>query len=225
MDKFKAYIPYIVIAILLLMYMSKCAKSENQLKKERDSWKYKEMMYANNRATLTHTIDSQGREITSQKALIVSKDQENEMLLIENKRLKNIRSEVKVVTDTRVDSIFVPFELNSIVTNTNDSTPPKKIFKVNNEWYGINGYVLHNGVMIDSISFKNELFVTIGEEKQGFMRKREVTVDIINASPYSSTSEVYNVIVKKRKKRWFETRAASFIVGGISTIFLLNKLR
>ena len=221
MNKFRTYIPYVVIVILLLMYMSKCARSENEVAKLNDTWRYKEMMYTNNRTTLLQEIDKQGREITTQENLIMTAEQEKEMLLIENKRLKSVKSEVKIITTTIIKEVYVPFETTIYDTISGDSAQP---FNKKDDWFMLSGMVLKKGIRIDSLEFKNKLSITIGEKSNGLFKKNTPVTEVTNDNPYTSVSEMYNVHIEKGPKKFYQTTAFKIGIGVAGGIFLTTRL-
>lgn len=222
-QKIKIYIPYIASVVMVLLYFQQCDSNNKERADIQKDWKYKEFMYENNAKSLIRDTTKKGLVITSQELLIVTKDTEKEMLLIENKRLKNIKSEVRVVTKTEIKDVLVPFEkvVHDTITNTDIM-----IFRVQDQWYGVSGRVLSNGVMIDSMSFTNELVVTIGERSNGMFKKKTPVVDIINKNPFSSTDEVYNVLIEKNPKKFWQKRGfqmgMSAVVGTVVGIQLMK---
>ena len=215
----KASVPYVLPVLMLFLYVQQCSSNKKAQKEIHNDYKLKEFMYQANERTLQRDTTRKGLIITSQEQLILTKDAEKEMLIIENKRLKNVKSEVRVLTKSEIVSKFIPYEVV-----VHDTIKLKKIFRVQNEWYGVSGKVLDNGVLIDSMSFKNELVVTIGEKKNGLFKKKIPVVDIINKNPYSSTDQVYNVVVEKNPKKFYQKRGfqigASLLVGSYFGIYL-----
>ena len=214
-QKIKPYIPYVASVLMIFLYLQQC----NDNNKERADWKYEKFMYKHNERTLVRDTTKKGKIITSQELLIVTKDTEKEMLLVENQRLKDIKSEVRVITKTKLKEVMIPYDKTDVSVG-------KKIFRVQDKWYGVSGKVLDSGVMIDSMSFKNELVVTIGEKKNGMFKKRTPVVDILNKNPYSSTDEVYNVVIEPNPKKFWQKRGfqmgMSAVVGTVVGIQLMK---
>ena len=166
------------------------------------------------------TINRQGKKITRQNQIILTRNQAIQQGLIENTRLKKIKSQVKIITRVKIDSIFIPFNDYDLFDDTWDeekliSVP--KPFKMLNEWYIIGGRIVKKGIEIDSIQFFNKMTITIGDKKlRGFkniLKRRIPTVEIVNESPYVSVEGLQNVVIKKRRKRWYETTAFKVMVG------------
>jgi hypothetical protein len=223
-EKLIKYLPYAIIIALALIYLQKCNTSNQEKADMYKAAKYAKDMSENNERTLTRTVNKQGERITSQEVLIATKETANELLLVENTRLKNIQSQVKVVTKTEIKNVYVPFSTDSTSVTNNDTIVRNKIFRVNNEWYGVSGKVLDKGIILDSISFKNKVTVVVGEQRNGLFKKNSLVVDVKNSSPYTSTAEVHNVVIVPNKKKWFETKGAAIGFGIVGGVLLSNQL-
>lgn len=220
-NKYLRYILVTIIFFLIIVNIRSCVQHKSEVKAIAKDTRYEELMYKHNISTLEKTVNKQGEEITSQKALVLTKDQEKEALLLENKRLKRIKSEVKVITKTTVKEVFVPYEVTVYDSASGDSAKP---FIKLDKWYGISGVVLKQGVRFDSVTFKNELVVTLGNERQGLLKKSIPTVDVTNKNPFSSTKEMYNVVIVPNKKKPYETRGAAFVAGAAAMLYAVIKL-
>ena len=166
------------------------------------------------------TIDRQGKKITRQNQIILTKTQAVQQGLIENTRLKKIKSQVKIITRIKIEKEFIPFNDYDLFDDTWDeekliSVP--KPFKMTNEWYWIGGKIVKKGIEIDSMQFFNRMTVTIGDEKlKGFkniFKRRIPTVEIVNESPYVSVEGLQNVVIKKKPKKWYQTTGFKVLVG------------
>ena len=78
---------------------------------------------------------------------------------------------------------------------------------------------------IDTIGFLSIPEITLGWERQGFLKKQKRTVFYTNENPYVTVVDMQNVIIEKPKK-WYQTDVAK-ITGGIVVFetlrFLLTK--
>ena len=177
------------------------------------------------------TINKQGKKITRQNQIILTKTQAVQQGLIENTRLKKIKSQVKIITKIKIEKEFIPFNDYDVFDDTwNEekviSVP--KPFKMTNEWYWIGGRIVKKGIEIDSIQFLNQMTITIGDKKlRGFkniLKRRIPTVEIVNESPYVSVEGLQNVVIKKRRKRWFQTTGFKMLVGFGIGVYTATKL-
>ena len=166
------------------------------------------------------TISRQGKKITRQTQIIVTNKQAIQQGLIENTRLKKIKSQVKIITRVKIEKEFIPFNDYDIFDDTWDEenliVVPKP-FGILNEWYWIGGKIVKKGIEIDSIQFFNRMTITIGDKRlKGFkniLKRRIPTVEIVNESPYVSVEGLQNVVIKKKPKKWFETTGFKVLVG------------
>lgn len=166
------------------------------------------------------TINEQGQKIAEQRQIILTKEQAVQQGLIENTRLKKIKSQVKIITRTKIEKEFIPFNDYDIFDDTWDeekliSVP--KPFKMTNQWYWIGGRIVKKGIEIDSMQFFNRMTITIGDKRlKGFkniLKRRIPTVEIVNESPYVSIDGLQNVVIKKKPKKWYQTTAFKVMVG------------
>ena len=177
------------------------------------------------------TIDRQGKKITRQNQIILTKNQAIQQGLIENTRLKKIKSQVQIITRVKIEKEFIPFNDYDIFDDTWDEenliVVPKP-FKMLNEWYWIGGKIVKKGIEIDSIQFFNRMTITIGDKKRkGFkniLKRRIPTVEIVNESPNVSVEGLQNVVIKKIRKRWYQTTGFKVLVGFGLGIYTATKL-
>lgn len=224
-QKIKTYFPYIVIGIIIILWGKSCIDSEKDLERSSKNWAYKEQMYLHNESTLMRDTTAKGEELVIQKQLVVSSNEAQQMAIIENTRLKKVNSEVRVITTTRIEKVFIPI-VDTFIIRNGDTIRNARIFWVNNKWYGINGTVLEDEILIDSMYFNNELVVTLGYEKQKGLFKKDIpVVDIINKNPYSRINEVYNVTIEPRKKRFYEKTWFHLTVGALGGFYVNSKLK
>ena len=177
------------------------------------------------------TISRQGKKITRQTQIILTKNQAIQQGLIANTRLKKIKSQVNIITRVKIEKEFIPFNDYDIFDDTWDEenliVVPKP-FKMTNEWYWIGGRIVKKGIEIDSIQFFNKMTITIGDRKpKGFkniLKRRIPTVEIVNESPYVSIEGLQNVFIKKKPKKWFQTTGFKVLVGFGLGIYTAKKL-
>ena len=177
------------------------------------------------------TISRQGKKITRQTQIILTKNQAIQQGLIANTRLKKIKSQVNIITRVKIEKEFIPFNDYDIFDDTWDEenliVVPKP-FKMTNEWYWIGGRIVKKGIEIDSIQFFNKMTITIGDRKpKGFkniLKRRIPTVEIVNESPYVSIEGLQNVVIKKKPKKWFQTTGFKVLVGFGLGIYTAKKL-
>jgi len=85
------------------------------------------------------------------------------------------------------------------------------------KWLEIGGQISRAGrLQIDSIIIPVSYTVAIGDTlRKGFLwRKRDKVVRLGIDNPYVQVTGMNNVIVADRPKKWYETRAFAFVLGG-----------
>jgi hypothetical protein len=91
------------------------------------------------------------------------------------------------------------------------------------KWLEIGGQISRAGrLQIDSIIIPVSYTVAIGDTlRKGFLwRKRDKVVRLGIDNPYVQVTGMNNVIVANRPKKWYETRAFAFALGGIVGVAL-----
>ena len=174
------------------------------------------------------TISEDGTFLAEQEQIILSQKDAIANNLLEIKRLKKIKSQVIVNTITHIDSVFVPFVSDSTFSDTiledNYIIIPQK-FALTDEWYGIKGNILKGGLLIDTLSFSNELSLTIGSKSMGLFKKPKPIVLVEYSNPYVSTQSMQNIIIKD-ELRFYDKKSFWYgagVVSGVITSVILIK--
>jgi phage antirepressor YoqD-like protein len=215
--KKKIYITLLVILLLLfaVSFLENISKDGelNNLKQNLQQLDLKNQKFKTE-------LTSKGDSLSVQRQIILSQKEAINNGLIEIKRLKNIKSKVQVVTKTKVDSIFIPY--NQIVfdsTSRNEIPKFKSFFNYKDpkDWYSINGFANQKGITIDSLWVKNDYSIYIADKKIGLFKKAKPSVLLVNKNPYTETIKMNNVVIKYDKpfykKNWFWIAIGA--VGGI----------
>jgi hypothetical protein len=161
-------------------------------------------------------------KITSQNQIILTQQQAIDNGLIEIEKLKKIKSKVRFVTNTQIDTVFVPFD--RIVRDTIDSSfGVKKYFTFTEPkgWYSLDGFSSDIGVGIDKLSIKNDYSIYIADKKVNLFGKSNPEVILHNKNPYTETIQMQNVVITVYKPFY---KKNSFWTGvGFLGGFLLAK--
>jgi len=191
---------------------------------------YKDQMlkFEHNEQKFLETLDENGSKIVEQEQIILSQKDAIDNHLVEIKNLKKIKSQVIVNTITKVDSVFIPFVSDTTIKDTlvldNYILVPQK-FSLLEEWYSFDGTIKKGGVLLDSISFNNELSLTIGNKSMGFLKKSKPIVLVEYSNPYVSTTGMQNIIIKDDLK-FYDKKGFWYgfgVVSGIGVGILINK--
>ena len=144
-------------------------------------------------------IQKNNDKLTSQDQIILTQKQAIDNGLIEINKIKNIKSKVRIVTKTKIDTVFIPY--TKIV---NDTTELDKGFDYKNffeysepkGWYSLSGYASNLGIGIDSLRIRNDYSIYIADKKLNLFGKSKPEVLLLNKNPYTQTIQMNNVVIK-----------------------------
>lgn len=163
------------------------------------------------------TVNLLGQEISNQRQTIVAKDEAIMLGLEQIKGFKNIKNQVKVVTQTTFDTIYAGFEKDTTQQNQLSNT-----FAYKEEWISFKGEVLDSGVAVKDLSIKNEYTITIADKKLGFFKKPEPSVILLNKNPYTRTEGMTNLTIKQNQPVY--KRPWVWLTLGIGSGILISRL-
>lgn len=200
----------LLFAIIFLVWDG-CSKDAqlSAFKKQVSKLKRKEQVFV-------QKINKDKKIIAEQSQVILSeKDAINDNILILND-FRKVKSQIKVITQTKYDSVYVPYTITQ-----NDTIYKYKSFGFKDEYFGIYGLAKQDGILFDSVYFKNDLTLTIGNKSNGFFRKSEPIVQVKYENPYTTTTSMNNVIIKN-DLRWYDKKRNWFVLGaGVASFFTL----
>jgi hypothetical protein len=187
-----------LLSISLLANNSKLSNYKSQMEKftlENQSFK--------------EELDNNGDIIIQQEQIILSQKDAISQNLLDINRLKEVSSQVNVVTNTIIDTIIVS-HTDTIVKYFNGGAYLKlpQEYNYNSEFINVNALVSENGLQLNSINIQNKASITIGFKSQGLFKPKMPVVDLYNSNPYIKTQSVGNVIIEKEdnfftdKKTW-----------------------
>jgi len=207
---------YIIsIIVLLLLIWKGC-----QLKKEHDDLLQQVSDYQLGEKTFKKKMLDDSSTIAKQTQTILSQDEAMKLGLLKlDGDIKKVQSQVRQSQTINIDSVPIPFipsnfadtsgwmvkikqgdssraVLDSLLAN---SIIIPKGFSLKDKWYSVDGKVLRQGIILDSLRIENESSVTVGWKKGFLGLKSEPLVEIKNTNPYLSVSKMSNVIIKKKK--------------------------
>ena len=207
---------YIIsIIVLLLLIWKGC-----QLKKEHDDLLQQVSDYQLGEKTFKKKMLDDSSTIAKQTQTILSQDEAMKLGLLKlDGDIKKVQSQVRQSQTINIDSVPIPFipsnfadtsgwmvkikqgdssraVLDSLLAN---SIIIPKGFSLKDKWYSVDGKVLRQGIILDSLRIENESSVTVGWKKSFLGLKSEPLVEIKNTNPYLSVSKMSNVIIKKKK--------------------------
>lgn len=200
-----------VIGILVSVLLHTCQREskDNSDSAEIAMYKHKVMYYENRAGKMiayNNAIETNHktalRQIDSLKGYL--KEME----------IRKPRVIIKVVTNTVIDSVPVPFEVplpcDEFTRNINiDSTYYKMDFKLTREQFTIN-----------SIRIPNHQEIVIGNKKNGLFKRDSLSVIVNNSNPYVQTNSIGALTIQPKVKwhdRWY-TKA-----GGALLMFIVGR--
>ena len=197
-------------------------------------------MYQNNEQTFTTEKNELGETVVSQKEELIEYNKKHEKLLLEHTNLQKLHSQIKTTTETKIRNIMASYKLpanihdtvfKTITTagDTLDCIPVGTKFSKAEKWYSVGGEMLKTGIKFDSLSFRNELTISIGKKRKnglaGYFQKKENTVQLFNENPYTNTLTMSNITFKEASPKWYQTKAAYFFGGFAAASFVIYQVR
>ena len=155
---------------------------------------------------LVKEIGSKGEKIAIQEQIIIDKNSELAKASDSIKELKNLKSQVRIVTRTeyKTDTVEIP---SDNLTEINDSTYLKLPYTLSNKnrWYNYQFRLTENGKVIrDSLNFYSEFIVSFGYEKKFNLNpfdKNKPIVYFRDLNPYTEVTEMQNIVIEDFKPR------------------------
>ena len=161
-------------------------------------------------------LNEKGEKIAEQDQIILTQKDAIAHNLLEISNLKKIKSQVKIQTITKIDSIYIPVidTVDRIVYDTTGlallKLPTK--FGLESEWYSIFSTINKNGMLLDSLSLYNRQIITIGMRSNGIFKSPTPSVVVKNENPYVNINSMNNVVIKNNT-RFYDKKGFWFGVG------------
>lgn len=160
----------------------------------------------------TQKINDKNQTIVEQEQVILSQKDAIALNLLEIDRLKKIKSQVRIKSIIDIDTIFIPYtDIDTIYYKDSCDFIEKKFF-VANDYYVFGGVTKKNGILLDSVSFNNNMKITIANKRMGLFKKSKPIVEVVYENPYVKTKQMNNVIIEDKKK-WYQRNGTWFGVG------------
>lgn len=192
-ENWKHYLVWFIVLLLFCRVVYGNIKTLNDYKIEMRKFKLENLSFEDE-------INERGERIISQDQIILSQKDAIEQGLLEVNRLKKIKSQVSVVTETIIDT-FIVNHTDTIVEYRNGDAflklPQSYLYETEHLNFGAE--VSKIGLKVNNISIFNTSSVTIGYKSNGLFRKKSAVVEIQNSNPYVMTNSVGNVIIKEKQ--------------------------
>lgn len=131
-------------------------------------------------------------------------------------KVKDLRSFTKVVTNTVLDSIKVPFEVK-LPCDSFSTT-----FEKQDTHYWLKGSLTESLLSIDTLSIPNEQKIYVSSKRNGFLKPKSFVVTLQNTNPYVQTIGLQNYTIENRKK-WYEKDVWKFGAGFLGGYLLFRQ--
>lgn len=164
-----------------------------------------------------------GELVATQEQKILELTKENMALIKTANKFKAVQGQVQVHTNTIIQEVKVPYPVDVIKyidTHTNDVyLRLPTIIERCDSFFSIYGAIGVDGLEIDSMSIPNELTITTGKVKGGFLKPDKYIVEVTSSNPYVDITKMKNTQFKAKRpvyKRWW----FGFGLGAITTLIL-----
>ena len=153
-------------------------------------------------------IDNEGNRLVEQEQIIMTQEQAISSGLLEIEKLKEVSSQVSVVTNTIIDTIIVS-HVDTVVQEINGNSYLKlpQQYTFADEYLNFKAEINKVGLSIDNITIFNETTITIGKERQGLFKPLKPVVKIKNTNTYMNTMDVQNVVIENKTDLLHDKRA------------------
>ena len=183
--------------------------------------------YAHNMEVLNdslHTYENKlGLVVAEKKAFQGEKKELEQLIELQGKQLQEAlkrtkpTTATKIVTETKIDTVLVPFSSNFEFHKPTVDFDVFAPFSIKTEFYTIDGVVQDLGVLINSIRIPNEQSVVVGKKKIGFM-KYEYRAEVTNSNPLITVTDLASFTFKEPKKRFGIGAFAGMAIDGTPTV-------
>jgi len=197
----------VLIVLVILLVWDGCSKKA-QLSAFQDQIAKLEL----GEQQFVETINDRNERVATQEQVIMSQKMAiaNNLLTIDG--LKKLKSQVRIKSVIEIDSVFVPYTDIDTLLVKEPCDFVSKHFGLTTKHYSFMGKTKVDGVLLDSVSFTNNMTITIGDKKMGFLRKSKPIVSVVNDNPFMATKSMSNIVIENDVK-WYHKRGTWFVIG------------
>jgi len=190
----------LLIALVLSIYL--CSNNKKLIEPQNIALLDTTNYFKNKLGTITATKKVLELEKKDLKELLYSKDS---TLNILRKELSKVKTIIQTQTITKIDTVFVPFEVR-------EPFDFERKGKHQKEWFQFNYTIDQSGKSFTDFTIPNKQTIVTGFKQKWFLGKQTYTTDITNSNPYVNTVEVQTIQVVV-PKRFYDTRLFNIGVG------------
>lgn len=146
-------------------------------------------------------LNGKGEKIIFQDQIILSQKDAINQGLLEINRLKKVKSQVNIVTETRIDT-FIVNHTDTIVEYFEGEAFLKlpQTYNYFNQHLSFAAEISEYGLQVNNISILNTSTITIGYKNNGLFKKRVPVVELINSNPYVNTNSIGNIVIEEKER-------------------------
>lgn len=185
----KKILTFVVVAVFVLLAAISC---ESRKKYERTLQALQQLQM--DKDSLVVRVEEDGSKIAEQGQIILTQKEAIEANLLEIDKLKNVKSQVRFVTQTVVDTFYAEVGDAVLDTATNILIKPFTYTEQDN-WFSLGGDFSNDFVRINSLNYRDEYQLTIADKKLGFFKKPEPSVILKSNNPYTDIQSMQNIII------------------------------
>lgn len=201
----KKSIPYIIIAIMALLWFQQYNNIQKQTLSNTEALNDTIKYYKNTLGTVTASKKTL-QVINKRQALeLLNNDNEIKKLTLEFSKVNNI---VKIESVTNIPEIKIPFQ--KPISNINF----EKKGKIKEKHYSFNYYFNKSEFILDSLNILNKTTVITGFKRKWFLGKQTLITDVTNSNPYITVTDIKAtevIIPEPWYKKWYVWLATGFI--------------
>ena len=191
-DKWKPHFVWLIILLIFCGIIYGKQRSINNFKSQIQKFNLDNLAFE-------EELNEKGQKIVTQEQIILSQKDAIKQGLLEINRLKKVKSQVNVVTQTIVDT-FVVSHTDTIVQYFEGGAflklPQSYTYLTDDISFGAE--VTEKGLKVNNISIENSASITIGYKGNGLFRKKTPVVELVNSNPYVQTNSVSNVVIEEK---------------------------
>lgn len=190
----KVLIGAIILLVLLFSYILYGKQANiNKYKSSVSKLKFENLKFE-------EEVSENGVKIISQEQIILSQKDAIQHNLLDIEGLKNVKSQVNIVTNTVIDTILIT-NTDTVIQYIEGDAYLKlpKDYNINSEFLELKAIVDVKGLQLNSLKLKNKTTVSVGFKGQGLFKPDLAIVELKHSNPYVITTDVSNVIIEKDK--------------------------
>ena len=194
-------------------------------------------------------VNKLGEKVSIQNQMIVQSNKSLQKELLKNSTLTTLNEQIKFEASTKIKNVMANYYNDK--NSSNNNTPATVTVTVHDsvkgtdavveavkvgtkfkadtsKWYKAYGTIEKEGVKLDSLSFKSDFTMNIGQKRvKGYkgwlLGKKEPKVELVNPNPYTTIDVMKNI--KLEDNKWWDNGWIKFGLGVVAggTVLILAK--